>query len=165
MPTDKEKIEGLRQAAERERQALVLYLSTRISKSVLSIDEYIQGRLLQGTSLDVIKVDLLDDLANNGRLFSEFRRAIKATVRGSVNRARDNAFFNEEGFTTMYRWSAVLVKTCPDCLARHGKIKTYEEWEAEGLPRSGQTVCRDNCHCILVPAKFTEYEPIQRTKR
>ena len=148
----------------RELDAMSIYLTTKAGKTALTLDEFIQSRLLLGSSAQDIESMLLDDLDNNGRIFSEFRRAIKSTARGSINRVRDIGDFSEEGVDRNYRWSAVLVKTCPDCLERHGQVKTWEGWEAEGLPRTGATVCRENCHCILVPEQFRELEPIKRGK-
>ena len=148
----------------RELQAMAIHLTTKVGRTALTIDEFIQSRLLLGATEEEISKMLLEDLENNGRIFSEFRRAIKSTARGSINRVRDIGYFSEEGVDRNYRWSAVLVKTCPDCLARHGQVKTWEEWEAEGLPRTGATVCRENCHCVLIPEQFSELQPIKRGK-
>jgi hypothetical protein len=149
----------------RERQTLAIMLGLKVEKSALNLREYIQLRVSQGSPIDLVKEELIRDLREGGRIFGEFRRAIKATSRGSVNRARDDGYFSEFGVATKYRWSAVLVKTCPDCLKRHGQVKTWEEWEAEGMPRAGATVCRENCHCVLIPEEFTQLEPIKRNPR
>lgn len=150
---------------DRELQAMAIFLTTKASKTALTIDEFVQSRLLSGASLADIERQLLDDLNNNGRMFSEFRRSVKATARGSINRVRDAGYFSEFGVDRFFRWSAVLVKTCPDCLARHGTSASWEEWEAIGLPRTGATICRENCHCVLIPNEFVELKPIQRGRR
>lgn len=155
----------------RELDTMALILATKATRTAVTLSEYIQLRLMQGTDAAILRDELLSDLNEGGRIFGEFRRAIKSTARGSVNRIRDDAYFSEFGTTTMYRWSAVLVNTCSvpgtlkGCLERHGLVKTWEEWEEIGLPRSGGTVCQENCHCVLVPDKFAEYEPIKRAKR
>jgi hypothetical protein len=151
-----------RKFLEKEISTMSLFLTSKVNKTSLTIDEYIDARLLQGADLDIIQEDLLKDLEEGGRIFGEFRSAIKSTVKGTVNRSRDNAIFSTIGIDTKYRWVAVLVNTCPDCLDRHNKIKTWDEWEAEGLPRTGQTVCKENCKCVLLPAENTEVEPIIR---
>lgn len=156
---------------KREIDAMAIYLTTKAAKSSLTIREFIDARFLAGSSAQEIETQLLDDLLNNGRMFSEFRRSIKSTVRGSVNRARDIGYFSELGVERKYRWTAVLVKTCSvpgtlqGCLERHGLVKTWEEWEEFGLPRTGGTVCRENCHCALIPEEFTELQPIKRERR
>lgn len=148
----------------REVATMRIFLEAKAQRTAITLDEYIKTRLLQGTSKDIIRKELIDDLENNGRIFSEFRRSITSTAKGSVNRVRDSGYFSKFGVTTKYRWSAVLVKTCPDCLERHGRVQTWEEWEAEGLPRTGATVCRENCHCVLIPEQYSELEPINRKK-
>lgn len=150
---------------ERELEAMTIFLSTKADRTALTINEFVQTRLISGASPIEIQRQLLDDLNNNGRIFSEFRRSIKATARGSINRIRDVGYFSEFTLDRPYRWSAVLVRTCPDCLARHGQVKLWAEWEAEGLPRTGATICRENCHCVLVPSEYSTLEPIKREKK
>lgn len=149
----------------REVSTMDIFLTAKASRTAITIEEYIQTRILQGADREVLKQDLIKDLEEGGRIFGEFRSAIRATTNGVVNRTRDNAIFSNVGIATSYRWVAVLVNTCPDCLDRHNKVMTWDEWEAEGLPRTGQTVCKENCKCVLLPADNTETEPIKRTKK
>ena len=150
---------------ERELDTMAIFLTTKARKTALTIDEFVQTRLLSGSSRAEIQTQLLDDLNNNGRIFSEFRRSVKSTAKGSINRVRDAGYFSEFGVDKFYRWSAVLVRTCPDCLDRHGTSASWDEWEASGLPRTGATVCRENCHCVLIPNEFSELEPIKRERK
>jgi len=150
---------------ERELDSMAIFLTTKASRTALTIDEFVQTRLNSGASKADIEEQLLDDLNNNGRMFSEFRRSIKSTARGSINRVRDAGYYSQFDVDRKYRWSAVLVKTCPDCMDRHGRALEWEEWEAIGLPRTGATVCRENCHCVLIPVEFSELEPIKRGKK
>jgi hypothetical protein len=150
---------------EREVDAMAIYLSAKAEKTAITIKEYVQTRVILGASNDDIRKALLDDLQNNGRIFGEFRRAVKSTASGAINRTRDASYFSEFGVDIKYRWSAVLVNTCDDCLSNHNEVKTWEEWEREGLPRTGQTRCRENCHCMLIPEEYTEIEPIRRLKK
>ncbi|NCC41934.1 MAG: hypothetical protein EOM21_21500, partial [Gammaproteobacteria bacterium] len=106
------------QLYRRELDTLAILLTAKVGKTAITLSEYVQLRVMQGTDLNIIRDELLTDLQQGGRIFGEFRRAIKATARGSVNRVRDDAYFSEFGTTKTYRWSAVLVKTCPDCLDR-----------------------------------------------
>ena len=150
---------------QREVETMEIFLTAKASKAAITIDEYIQTRLKQGADPKVIEADLLDDLQNGGRIFGEFRNAIRATTKGVINRTRDNAIFADLGIDTPYRWIAVLVNTCPDCLERHNQIQTWDAWELEGLPRTGATVCKENCQCLLFPAATTEVAPIIRSKK
>ena len=146
----------------REMGAMSIYLSTKAEKTSLTLEEYIQTRLLSGTSPENLEAELTDDLLNGGRIFGEFRNAIKATAKGSINRVRDAGYFSNIGIDVKFRWCAIFVNTCPNCIDRHNQVKSWEEWEVDGLPRTGATVCRENCHCVLIPEKFSEIEPIKR---
>jgi len=152
---------------DRELRTLTVMLSASAERTAVTIEEYIQIRLEQGTDLAIIRETLLDDLEQGGRIFGQFRNEIKSTTRGSMGRVRDSAEFSEVGVTEQYRWVAVLVRTCKDCLGLHGKVKQWEDWEQSrfGLPRSGGTRCRQNCQCVLVDAKSVDIQPIIRGKK
>lgn len=150
---------------DKEIQTMDIFLTAKAVRTAVTIDEYIQTRLIQGASKDSLYAELIKDLEEGGRIFGEFRSAIRASSNGIINRARDGAVFSAIGIDTKYRWVAVLVNTCPDCLERHGQVKSWDEWEADGMPRTGITVCKENCRCILLPEDTTELDPIQRAKR
>ena len=153
------------EAIDREAEVLAIYLEGKAMRTSVTIEEYIQSRLAAGTSKAVVRKELLKDLESGGRIFGEFSNGLKATAKGNTGRIRDMAEVSELGIEDIkYRWVAVLVNTCPDCLARHNKVATWDEWEARGLPRTGATVCRENCKCMLLPAETTEIEPIKRGK-
>ena len=152
----------MRQEVEKEIATLDIFLIAKVGRTALTLEEYVKVRLLQGTTINVIKKDLLLDLETGGRIFGEFNRAVSATFAGSVNRFRDGAFDSVFGDDVKYMWVAVLINTCEDCLDRHGQIKPMAEWEAEGLPRTGATVCKENCKCILMPSEVAVLEPIFR---
>lgn len=148
-----------------EVEAMNILLISKAQKTALSLSEFIQLARLQGATDDAIKAELLADLEEGGRLFGEFRNSIRATSNGVINRMRDSAQFAEDIAVETYRWVAVLVNTCPDCIERHGRVKNMDEWEADGLPRAGFTVCKENCKCVLINADSSILEPILRTKR
>jgi hypothetical protein len=147
---------------DKEMQTVDIFLTSKATRTAIAIEEYVHTRLIQGADREVIRADLLRDLEEGGRIFGEFRNSIRATSNGIINRLRDNAVFSTAGVEQKYRWVAVLVNTCPDCLDRHGKVKAWSEWEADGLPRTGQTVCKENCRCVLLPSATTALEPIMR---
>ena len=41
-------------------------------------------------------------------------------------------------------------RICVDCQDRIGEVRTWNEWEALGLPASGFSVCKEFCYCQLV---------------
>lgn len=151
---------------DRELEILEIRINTKTRRTAISIEEYIGTRALSGVPIEEIKKELLDDLENGGRIFREFRNAIKATAHGNMMRIRDVSQFSNQGLDVKYQWVAVLINTCDDCLERHGEAKSYADWEEEGLPRTGHTVCGDNCRCILIPDNLVvdKISPIQRGK-
>jgi hypothetical protein len=131
--------------------------SKQVNNTSLTLDEYIEQRLSEGLTKDEIQKELLGDLKSGGPIFSEFRRAIKSTARGSINRVRDVGYFSEDGLDRGYKWSAIMLEdTCEDCRKRNGQVKTWEEWETIGPPRTGTTACMENCRCVLIPADIAQ---------
>lgn len=153
-----------RESINKELVTLDITLSAKVSRTAITLEEYIQMRLSQGAAMKAIKADLLADLESGGRIFGEFVNALKPTFVGSVSRFRDAGELAEIGVGEKYRWVAVLINTCPDCLDRHNKVKLWADWEADGLPRTGATVCKENCKCVLIPAEATELEPVIRKR-
>lgn len=155
-------------ASAKEITTLEIILAAKVERTAITLQEYIQLRESQGTSLEIIREDLLKDLEEGGRIFGEFKNAIKPTFFGSTARFRDVGQLAELGLEGKWRWVAVTlntaIKTCPDCEDRHNKVKTWNEWEAEGLPRTNATVCEQWCRCILVSEEAAETDIIRRNK-
>lgn len=154
---------------DKENEVMQIYLAGKAAKTGASIEEYIQSRLVQGVSLENIKKELINDLETGGPFFGDFLRSVKATAQGNMSRLRNIPIFEENGLNAKYRWVAVLVNTCPDCMDRHGQVKTWEDWEDEGLPQTGATICEQRwgigtCRCMLMPETSTILEPIKRKK-
>lgn len=154
-----------KEAIDKELTTLNITLAAKVGRTALTLEEYIQMRQSQGARLSVIRADLLKDLQEGGRIFGEFKNALKPTFAGSTNRFRDIGTLAETGISSKYRWVAVLVNTCPDCLDRHNQVKPWADWEEEGLPRSGATVCGQNCKCVLISAEATVLNPILRGEK
>ena len=155
--------EETRKAIQRELNTLDIILAAKVERSAITLQEYIDIRFIQGATMDVIREDLLTDLNTGGRIFGEFMNALRPTFAGSVNRFRDSGALSILGKSGQYRWCAVLINTCPDCLERHGEVKSWAAWEEEGLPRAGATVCAENCKCVLLPSEVAELEPLYRS--
>jgi len=81
-------------------------------------------------------------LGNDLLLFADQKiKAPEATPEQLAQRADD----------ALYVWVCALVKTCRDCMPRHGQVDTLANWRARGRPRGGWSVCRGRCRCMLVP--------------
>lgn len=158
--------EQLEKMTEREINSLEILLWGRTMRSAVTLEEFVRLATEQGMTREAIKNALITDLNEGGRIFGEFRNAMRATGSGTLNRFRDVAQYSEMDIAeTKYRWVAVLVNTCPDCEDRHAQIKTWNEWESEGLPRSGHTVCKQHCRCVLLSEKSLEVNVIKRLSR
>lgn len=162
MPDDK----FLNEKTDDEIKALTITLEASALRTAITIEEFIELALLQGVGEAELKAQLLEDLTEGGRIFGEFRNSVKATAAGSINRFRDAGQLSEIEVDQKFRWAAVLVNTCPDCLRRHNMMALeWEEWVAIGLPRTGQTVCKQHCKCMLVPDSDVKLNPIFRDKQ
>jgi len=76
-------------AISKELETLDIVLAAKVARSAITLQEYVDMRLAQGAALKVIKADLLKDLEEGGRIFGEFKNALKPTFAGSINRFRD----------------------------------------------------------------------------
>jgi len=151
------------ESINKEIETLNIILTAKVERTAITLQEYIDMRLSQGDTLKVIREDLLTDLEEGGRIFGEFKNALQPTFAGSTSRFGDVGQLAELGMSGKRRWVAVLINTCPDCLDRHKwPAMTWAEWEEEGLPKSGATVCAQSCHCVLMPAEILKLEPIYR---
>ena len=95
---------------------------------------------------------LTNDLSTGGRIFGEYSRSIKrGIVLGIMQgfRVGQDAIY---GDSVNFRWVSVgSPNICDDCESRINQVLTWNEWEAEGLPASGFSVCKENCYCQLIP--------------
>jgi hypothetical protein len=149
----------------RESEMLMIRLMANVSITSVRLDEYIRISLLQGRTAEEIEKALLEDLNNGGRIFGEFRNSIKATAHGNIRRISDVGQYAFQGMEKAMRWITVQdQKVCPDCMPRHNQSATMEAWEFMGLPRTGWSVCRDNCRCVLVDSQL-DLPVIERKRR
>ena len=136
--------------------------AVQVKKSVATMES-------SGMAMEAIEDVLENDMKTGGKVFGKLRNDIKsATVRGvnqSSRLAQYMTYFANpmlaggtgQMVTTpkneiKFMWVNVAGhKVCPDCMARFGDVKTYEEWAGEGLPGAGGTVCGSYCYCILDP--------------
>ena len=140
----------------RQMKSMEITLSSSVTRTAASLKEIIDKLRVSGMEDDEIKDRLEQDLIDGGRIFGEFRRAVQATAEGTVGRISTDAYLAEFGTEISYTWIAALVNTCEDCMPRHGEINSIEEWEAIGLPRTGWSVCKENCQCVLIPSEIAK---------
>ena len=120
--------------------------SNALEKSVFSMSQ-------AGASQDIIKQTLANDMGTGGRIFGQLRNDTKASIVDGINQsAKMGQYDNYDLDKGEFVWVAVGGhKVCPDCDGRAGQKMTFAEWEGEGLPGSGWSVCQGYCYCVLDP--------------
>mgnify|MGYP005821425035 FL=1 len=111
-----------------------------------------QAEVLRGAGLSEQSIArfLSQDLSSGGRIFGEFRGALKRGVVGGVMQASRREL--NVGGDVNYRWVVAQgVENCEDCLGRAGEVDTWDNWVARGMPGTGWSVCRVSCYCQIVP--------------
>ena len=105
-----------------------------------------------GLSQKQIASVLSNDLKNNGRIFGQLKNNTKAKVVETVNQSSRIGQESEYSGNEKFVWVTVGGhKVCMDCDGRAGGIMTYDQWETEGLPGTGWSVCQGYCYCVLDP--------------
>ena len=135
-------------------KSMEISLSAAVQRATASLNEIVDKMRLAGMGDIPIQVNLTKDLLEGGRIFGEFRRSVKATTEGTLGRLSTDAALSEFGTDIQFTWIAALVNTCDDCLPRHGEVKDFSGWEEAGLPRTGWSICRENCQCVLIPEEI-----------
>ena len=112
----------------------------------------VQTQGASGMSAAAISAGLANDMATGGPVFGEIRNTIKGSLVEGINQTGRAGSFEayDADDKTLFMWVTVAGhKVCLDCAPRGGQEKTFKEWEQEGMPGSGWSVCKGYCYCIL----------------
>jgi len=153
---NEELTEEITQNLEEEDENILLWTTLGISFGidifVTRIEREIALLRNAGVSETAIVNILGNDLATNGRIFGEFRNTIKRGIVSATMHASRIGQDRVYGDSVAMQWVSVgSPKICIDCEERIGEIRTWDEWEAIGLPASGFSVCKEFCYCQLIP--------------
>ena len=120
--------------------------SNKLEKTVFSMSQ-------AGASNDIIKETLANDMGTGGRIFGELRNNTKASIVDGINQsAKLGQYQNYDLDKGLFAWVSVGGhRICMECDGRAGITLTIKEWESEGLPGSGWSVCQGFCYCVLDP--------------
>ena len=158
MANDEITEENTRNLKEEDENILLwatLGISYGIDGFVTSIESEIAIIRNAGVSEGAIVNILRNDLATNGRIFGEFRNTIKRGIISAVMHASRLGQDRIYGDSVNMQWVSVgTPKICPDCEFRIGEVRSWDEWEAIGLPASGFSVCKEFCYCQLIPSSI-----------
>jgi hypothetical protein len=122
--------------------------SSRVNKAV-------QTQAAAGMSANAIKAGLLNDMQTGGPVFGEIRNSVKGSLVEGINQSSRAGQFQalDPESDTLFTWVTIAGhKVCLDCAPRGGQQKTLKEWEQEGLPGTGWSVCKGYCYCIIDPS-------------
>jgi hypothetical protein len=125
----------------------------------LTLTGLVQRMSTSGMSKEVIKETLLRDLREGGQIFGDFRKQFKSNMKWGIEEIARREF--EQGLDKvdgMWEWLGISdKKICDDCEARNKKSpQKWIEWESEGLPGTGITICGSNCRCRMVIVESIE---------
>ena len=98
---------------------------------------------------------LATDMLTGGRVFGELRNSIKESLVEGINQTGQAGSFQayDPDEETLFVWVTVAGhKICADCAPRGGEQRKLREWENEGMPGTGWSVCGGHCYCILDPS-------------
>jgi len=117
-----------------------------------------EARAALGTDARLIDRGVALDPEKKADLEARLKRAIERNARyaarQTIRQARDDAFKegdDREPEDRYLMWVSVGDDgVCPSCEDRHGYVLTEFEWEGSA-PGDGDTICRQNCRCTLVP--------------
>lgn len=127
-------------------------------KGTLTFQQQIETLRALGMSDAAIRAQILQDFVDdNGVYFGAYRNAIREQVAGGIHQAYQIGV-NETYKATnaspsgQYRWTTVGDKnSCDDCTSRAGEVRSLEEWQTIGLPKSGFSRCGRRCRCEISP--------------
>ena len=105
-----------------------------------------------GSTLEAVDGVIAADLMSFGRMTGEFNNSIKnAITQGIMYSARQGEFENYDIVEQDFTWVTVSGRVCKDCDRVGGQTMKFKEWESQGLPGSGWSVCKSRCYCVLDP--------------
>ena len=119
------------------------------------VNKAVQTQAAAGISTNAIKAGLLTDMQTGGPVFGEIRNSVKGALVEGINQSSRAGQFQalDPESDTLFTWVTIAGhKVCLDCAPRGGQQKTLKEWEQEGLPGTGWSVCKGYCYCIIDPS-------------
>jgi hypothetical protein len=127
----------------------------------VAVNSAVNTMLSTGMSVQFVETTLRDNLNAGTGPFAALRHDVKKSVTRGINQSsrlgQYKTYFSQKeleklGKKALFAWINVTGhKICVDCQGRAGEVHTFAEWEKEGLPGSGATICTSYCYCVLDP--------------
>lgn len=138
-------------------EVLTAAINSATDSYVVNSTQVLSSMLLSGITGQNARDRIQSDVRNNTREIQSYFRQITDHSQSYIFQTADTAMQEAFAFKDIQnnmRWVTFFTKSCPDCIDRHNRVQSFDAWESEGTPRSGVTVCRMHCHCVLVPAEY-----------
>ena len=141
-------------------QRLALRLKVDAEEIGNRLESAVKKLLAGNMDEDGIREWLFRDFREGGPIFGGMRNALVGSVSGGIGMLQQAGVRDQYPDAKEWTWVDVRdERECEDCEDRHGETKTWEEWEAIGLPGVGATRCGYRCRCELVPAEVAKADP------
>ena len=144
-----------------EVDRLEIIISAQMDKAIIDFKTSIKTRMVtlqaSGMSRDAAIATLTAAQGAGASIaVNTYKNAMKNIVQNAVRGASNAQMVSRYTQTNvkLFRWITVSGDPCPQCLSRQGQVLTLRGWQEAGFPKSGFSVCDDNCKCILVPVGF-----------
>ena len=128
-------------------------MAFNVQNFTTSLNQSITQLTANGVSTEVISGTLNQDYKNNGRIFGKLKNDVKGNLAMGASNSGRMGQYDDYTSKDLFAWVTVAGhRICGDCDGMSGQINTYADWEAEGLPGSGWSVCQGYCYCVLDPS-------------
>jgi len=163
LPSNQEALESISDQVEKANLVIAIQIQNGVGRTVMDIETLIATLRASGATDDAIREVLLNDLENGGRIFGGLKNHFKTTAEFGIGRMSTygSKYEYDQKGVQQFKWQSVGTNICPDCLIRHGRLASWDEWEFAGLPQSGFSVCGLHCNCDLVPTDQWVKDPMK----
>lgn len=124
------------------------------------IDVFFERATVAGyTEKEILKQLVLASEQGTGpvaQLAKRLENVERDVLRREASAAEIDEYRKVLGPEEKWEWITISVNPCPDCEIRAGVVLTFDEWNNQGLPGDGRTICRSSCMCKLMPVSVAD---------
>ena len=96
------------------------------------------------------------DQAMLNQLYGQIKRVNNSLLRRMTGKAinqfqqeKTRALHKDKLSKRIWVWVTAFKNSCESCIRRHNVVKSWNEWENAGMPKSDALICDGNCNCQL----------------
>lgn len=145
------------------KKRLALYKEQIAAENVRLIAEIKvakQRLLATGAKAPDVSKEMIKMLLDGRGPIVDFQKRVETIERNTLRREASATEIEEYKKIAVgdedWQWIAISANPCPDCQIRAGAILSYKQWENQGLPGDGETICRESCMCKLLPVSVSD---------